>query len=64
MKRGDESWQKVFRKKCGCGKSYGAYAWLSLKRAGVIDDGEDLIEIRQCSCGSTIGYKIGKSKRK
>jgi hypothetical protein len=28
--------------------------WLDLERVGIMDDGVDRVELRHCTCGSTI----------
>ena len=43
-----------FPKRCGCGLTWPALEWLQLEFVGVMDEGDDRIELRHCTCGSTI----------
>lgn len=45
-------------KTCGCGRCYTATGWRNLRLVGEQDDGVDRIEIRQCTCGSTIAVAL------
>jgi hypothetical protein len=40
--------------RCGCGKTYNDAAWLKLRHDGDQEDGERVLELRRCTCGSTI----------
>lgn len=45
---------RLFPKECACGASWSADAWLALASLGIMDDGVDRLELRSCTCGSTI----------
>ena len=49
-------------KQCACGQSFTIEQWRRLKRLGELDDGVDLLELRDCPCGSTLAIVIGKSR--
>lgn len=45
-------------KHCGCGQSHDAYEWLQLRRIGVQDDAYTPLELRDCSCTSTLAVAL------
>lgn len=45
-------------KTCACGRSYAAEEWLELPGCGRQDDGVDILDLRNCSCGSTIAVLV------
>ena len=50
-----------FPKACGCGLIYSREAWGKLEYLGPQDDGEALLELRNCTCGSTLAVIVGPS---
>jgi hypothetical protein len=51
-------------KKCNCcGKVHDAQAWDALPLVGRQDDGVELLELRNCTCRSTIAIAYGPSGR-
>ena len=48
-------------KTCRCKAEYTQQTWLFLPRIGPMDDGVDLLELRNCRCGSTLAIVIGPS---
>lgn len=49
-----------FPKRCSCGAEYvNPEQWGQLDYVGLQDDGEEVIELRNCTCRSTIGVVIG-----
>jgi hypothetical protein len=49
-------------KHCACGRSISPESWKRLPLVGTADDGREigeLIELRNCVCGSTIAKAIG-----
>ena len=48
-------------KACGCGRSYSREQWGALDYAGTQDDGSEVVELRNCTCGSTLGVVVGPS---
>ena len=44
----------IFPKRCACGRIWRREAWMTLEYVGIMDDGVDRIELRHCTCGSTI----------
>jgi len=43
-----------FPKRCACGASYTAEQWQQLRERGHQPDGDQVLEYRDCRCGSTI----------
>jgi hypothetical protein len=41
-------------KTCSCGKRYTSAQWRRLPYVGVLDLGDEILEHRNCPCGSTI----------
>jgi hypothetical protein len=41
-------------KQCGCGIYYSRATWENLRRIGMMDGRGETIELRECTCGSTI----------
>ena len=42
-----------------CKKHYDKAGWEALERVGVVDDGDGgTLELRNCSCGSTIAIQL------
>jgi len=50
-------------KRCSCGIAYTAEGWSKLSCRGILDDGVERLEIRNCSCGSSIAIVLGKSEK-
>lgn len=48
----------IFPKRCACGRVWWREAWMMLEYVGIMDDGVDRIELRQCACGSTISMLV------
>jgi hypothetical protein len=48
---------------CGCGYFYDKPFFEELDLIGHLDDGVDILELRNCHCNSTISAVIGKSKK-
>lgn len=48
-------------KTCSCGKRYNEAEWKRLPLVGEQDDGVERLELRNCSCGSTIAIVLGPS---
>lgn len=48
-------------KRCGCGRTFDALAWAELPYVGRQDDGEELLELRNCPCGTTLAVEAGPS---
>lgn len=52
----------VWPKQCGCGASYYAGEWTSLPFVGYQSDGDDgRLELRNCSCKSTLAVEIERT---
>jgi hypothetical protein len=49
-------------KKCGCGKSYSRTTWEHLPRIGWMRGRREDIELRQCSCASTIAVLVSAAR--
>jgi hypothetical protein len=47
-----------FPKLCGCGATWSAEAWQGLAYAGVMSDHLESLELRHCTCGSTIAMHV------
>lgn len=47
------------KNKCACGLEH---EWLTLERLGEQDDGVEILELRQCTCGSTMAVVVGPSR--
>lgn len=45
-------------KRCACGRVYGKLAWADLRFVGVMGHAGRLLELRNCSCGSTLGVEL------
>jgi hypothetical protein len=47
-------------KRCRCGARYDAAGWLALPYLGVqqLDAGEPRLELRNCTCGSTLAIEL------
>lgn len=45
-------------KKCPCGRSYTKEAWEKLHRLPNWDFEDEILEVRNCVCGSTISVQI------
>lgn len=54
-----KSWDPRPIKRCSCGKMYTHREWYSLPLCGVGGDEVEKLELRNCSCGSTIAVIIG-----
>jgi hypothetical protein len=52
----------VWPKVCACGSTYSARGWSSLELVGEHDDGVDLLELRNCVCGSTLAVAIAPAR--
>lgn len=50
----EPSWPKA----CGCGCSYSASEWVALEYVGVMSDEVESLELRNCTCGSTVAQVI------
>ncbi len=48
-------------KTCHCGKSYDARTWRHLSYVGTISYAEDDLELRNCTCHSTLAVPIEMS---
>jgi len=48
-------------KTCACGCTYTREQWGQLPYVGPLDDGVEVTELRNCTCGSTLGIVIGPS---
>lgn len=50
-------------KGCACGKSYNEETWRELRLLGYCSNGkegpDELLEVRKCSCGSSISINLG-----
>lgn len=46
-------------KRCSCGRCYTAEAFASLAYVGVMADEVEAVELRNCTCGSTISISLG-----
>jgi hypothetical protein len=44
--------------KCGCGAEHDAAGWRSLPLRGTMNDGGVAVEMRNCRCGSTLGFEV------
>lgn len=44
-------------KRCGCKREHSAADWSRLPYCGELDDGEAILEMRHCVCGSTIAVE-------
>ncbi|MDB5216040.1 MAG: hypothetical protein JWO86_3967 [Myxococcaceae bacterium] len=47
-----------FPKRCACGAVWTARTWTTLSYAGRMSDEIDDVELRHCTCGSTISMPI------
>ncbi len=47
-----------FAKYCGCGLTHDATSWYALPLCGVMRDEVEALELRTCSCGSTIAVQV------
>lgn len=47
-----------FPKSCACGRQHSASEWARLPYCGEHDDGEIVLELRNCACGSTIAVEV------
>lgn len=50
-------------KECDCGRRFSAESWAELTLLGTMDNGRglgELVELRQCPCGSTLTLPIGE----
>jgi hypothetical protein len=45
-------------KQCSCGACYTAEQYFALSSPGPLDDGVELLDLRQCSCESTMAVVI------
>ena len=50
-------------KLCGCGRLYELQEWEKLHYVGDMDDTVEVLEMRNCVCGSTIAIVIGTSRK-
>jgi len=48
-------------KQCGCGRQYDSGEWKLLPYVGEIDDEVERLELRNCSCKSTLAIVLGPS---
>jgi hypothetical protein len=48
--------------KCGCGRQYSSDEWIALPYVGVMADEVEVVELRNCVCGSTIGVVLGSEE--
>lgn len=53
---------QIVVKTCGCGLRHTAAGWKKLPLIGESDDGVERFEWRNCTCGSTIGIVLGRSR--
>lgn len=44
-------------KACRCGRTFALCEWRDLRLVGFMDDGVDVLELRDCPCGSTIAIE-------
>ena len=44
---------------CRCDKRYSAAEWKRLVYVGVMEDDVERIELRNCTCGSTVAVVLG-----
>lgn len=51
----------TFPKTCACGRTYSVEEWRDIVRLGILNDGVELTEMKNCACGSTMGMAIGPS---
>lgn len=45
-------------KRCGCGKAYDTRTWEDLTFVGFMEDEVEIIELRNCVCGSTLAMVV------
>lgn len=45
-------------KQCGCGRAHSVAQWAVLPLCGRQDDGVDVLELRNCACGSTLAIVL------
>ena len=45
-------------KRCACGRAWTESDWSTLRHVGVLDLGGDRLDLRQCTCESTIAVPI------
>jgi hypothetical protein len=48
-------------KRCGCGRVHDAAAWAGLEPVGTWDDGVEVLELRNCACGSSLAFVLRPS---
>lgn len=51
-------------KTCRCGKRYTAAEWEKLHYVGVMGDDVERIELRDCTCGSTVAVVLTSKEPK
>ena len=44
-------------KRCHCGMCFDAESWARLPYVGIMDDGVDRLELRNCACSSTLAIE-------
>jgi hypothetical protein len=47
-----------FKKTCACGAKYTARTWNKLRSPGTWRLGDDVFDLRDCRCGSTIAREV------
>lgn len=45
-------------KACGCGARHDGTGWAGLPLVGWNDDGVEVLELRNCPCGSTLAVEV------
>lgn len=49
--------------RCACGRVHAAVDWIDLQPAGMMClDGEEVLDLRNCHCGSTISRAIARPR--
>lgn len=49
---------RMFKRCSNCGRTFSATAWAALPCIGTQSDGEIMLELRNCPCGSTIAVDV------
>lgn len=44
--------------RCACGRTYTLSQWLKLRLIGLQREGEQVLELRNCVCGSTCSEEV------
>ena len=52
----------MFPKRCNCcGREHDANEWFELRYVGEIDDGVEVLELRDCACRSSLAIVVRES---